>query len=74
VTESEFLDARELHQLTGYARRKQQGEWLRAREIPFQDNGRSLVVRRVNASAWADGQPLPQPVVSSWKPDFSKPF
>jgi hypothetical protein len=74
VTTSEFLDAGELHQLTGFARRKQQGEWLRTRGIPFQDNGRSIVVRRANATAWTDGQPLPNPGVSSWKPDFSKPF
>lgn len=70
MSQSEFLDAQELHQLTGYVRRKQRAEWLRARGIPFQDNGRGVVVRRINASAWADGQPLPS-AVSFQEPDLS---
>lgn len=68
---SEFLDSGELHQLTGYARPKQQANWLAAEKIPHQVRGARIIVCRVHARAWVEGKTQ---VVSSWKPDFSKSF
>ena len=47
---TEYLTGPELHQLTGYARKAQQGEWLKGRSIPHKmDNGR-VIVSRVHAA------------------------
>lgn len=59
MTQGEFLDAAELHQLTGYARTKAQATWLRAEGIPFKSNGKGLVVCRIHSRAWVEGKPLP---------------
>jgi hypothetical protein len=64
----EFLDATELHQLTGYARCKQQATWLHAEGIPHQVRGRRVVVCRVHSRAWVEGKPS---VVSLQEPDLS---
>lgn len=71
MSEGEFLDATELHQLTGYARCKQQASWLAAEGVPHQVRGSRVIVCRVHARAWVEGKPQ---VVTSWQPDFSKPF
>ena len=58
MSQGEFLDKPELHQLTGYARAKAQVAWLRAEGIPFKENGRGIVVLRIHARAWVEGKPL----------------
>lgn len=69
----EFLDATELHQLTGYARPKQQAGWLTGEGIPHRTNAKGRpVVRRAHAQAWIEGKPIV--VSSSWTPSFDKPF
>ena len=72
MPELEFLNAAELHQLTGYARCKQQAAWLHAEGIPHQVRGSRVIVSRAHARGWLEGKP--QVVTSAWKPDFSKPF
>jgi len=62
MSQGEFLDKPELHQLTGYARAKAQAAWLRAEGIPFKQNGAGLVVCRIHARNWVEGKPA---VVSS---------
>lgn len=54
----EFLDAAELHQLTGYARAKAQARWLAAEGIPHKFNGKNVVVRRAHSQAWVEGKPV----------------
>lgn len=71
MSEPEFLDAAELHQLTGYARPKAQAAWLHARGIPHRVDGRRVIVCRVHARAWVEGRPL---AVPSCEPIFDKPF
>lgn len=68
MNDSEFLDAAELHQLTGYARRKQQAAWLRVEGIPHQIRGRRLIVSRAHSRAWLEGQ---RSAVSLQEPDLS---
>ena len=65
---SEYLSTAELHQLTGYARKAQQGEWLKGRGIPHKmDNGR-VIASRVHVQAWLEGKHT----ISSNGPDWAK--
>lgn len=70
MPESEFLTTADLHQLTGYARSKQQAAWLHAEGIPHQVRGSRVIVSRAHSRAWLEGKPQ---VVTSWKPDYSQP-
>lgn len=67
MSESEFLSAEELRQLTGRARVKAQAEWLHAEGIPFKRGGDGLVVCRIHIRSWVEGRP----VVSSGGLDWS---
>lgn len=53
---TEYLNAPEMHQLTGYARAVQQGEWLKSRSIPHRMDGRRVIVSRVHVQAWLEGR------------------
>ena len=65
---TEYLNATELHQLTGYARKAQQGEWLKVRGIPHKlDNGR-VIVSRIHVQAWLEGKHT----ISSSGPDWAR--
>ena len=65
---TEYLTGPELHQLTGYARKAQQGEWLKGRSIPHKlDNGR-VIVSRVHVQAWLEGKHT----ISSNGPNWAK--
>lgn len=61
MPESEFLNATELHQLTGFARTKAQAAWLREEQIPHQVRGSRVIVSRLHARAWVEGRALPVP-------------
>jgi hypothetical protein len=65
---SEFLGRHELRQLSGCAWSSTQAAWLRSKGIPFQQDGKRLIVCRVHVRAWADGTLA----VSSNGPDWSK--
>lgn len=65
---SEYLNSAELHVLTGYARKSQQAEWLKAHGIPHRvDNGR-VIVSRVHVQAWLEGKHT----ISSNGPNWAK--
>jgi hypothetical protein len=66
VNTSEFLDASELHQLTGAARANAQEAWLKTEGIPYQRRDNRVIVCRVHARAWVEGRP----VVSSSGPNW----
>jgi hypothetical protein len=69
VSAPEFLDASELHQLTGYARPKGQAAWLRTEGIPHQVRGRRVIVSRTHSLAWLEGRATS--AVSLQEPDLS---
>ena len=53
---TEYLNGPELHQLTGYARKQQQSDWLKERGMPHKlDNGR-VIVSRIHVQAWLEGK------------------
>lgn len=51
----EFLDKAELRGLTGCAWATTQASWLRSKGIPFQQDGKRLIVCRVHVRAWTAG-------------------
>lgn len=53
---TEYLIPAELHQLTGYARKTQQAEWLKERAIPHKVEGSRVIVSRVHVQAWLEGK------------------
>lgn len=53
---SEFLSNLELTQLTGYQQTNSRAAWLKHHGIPYQRNGRGLIVSRVHARAWLEGK------------------
>lgn len=53
---SEFLTSPELHALTDYARAGQQSEWLKAKGIPFRQDGRRVIVSREHVRNWLEGR------------------
>jgi hypothetical protein len=55
------LSPDELRELTGYARRGAQSEWLTVNGIPFRLDGARLLVARVHAEAWLGGKEVMQP-------------
>lgn len=69
MTDSEFLNATELHQLTGYARAKAQASWLTREGIPHQVRARRVLVSRVHSRQWLEGRQTS--VVSLQEPDLS---
>ena len=58
MSEAEFLKAPELHDLTGFARAAEQEAWLKGRGIPYQRDGRRVIVCRIHARAWVEGRPV----------------
>lgn len=58
MSETEFLKAAELHDLTGFARAAEQDDWLKERGIPHQRDGRRVIVSRFHARAWLEGRPV----------------
>ena len=65
---SEFLSTQELHQLTGYARRTQQADWLKENGIPHRlDSGR-VIVSHTHVRAWLEGRNT----ISSNGPNWAK--
>lgn len=67
MSDREFLDKSELHDLTGAARATAQAEWLKAEGIPHQLRDKRLIVCRIHVRAWAEGRP----VVSSGGPNWA---
>lgn len=53
---TEFLTTTELHSLTGYARAGQQSEWLKAKGIPFRQDGRRIIASREHVRSWLEGR------------------
>jgi hypothetical protein len=52
----EFLEKPELRRLTGCAWSTTQAAWLRAKGIPFQQDGKRLIVCRVHVREWTAGK------------------
>ena len=52
----EFLTLPELHELTGYARSRQQAEWLKERGVPHRVDGRRIIIARQHVLAWLEGK------------------
>lgn len=65
---TEYLNAAELHQLTGYARTAQQTAWLKSRSIPHRQDGARVIVSRLHVQAWLEGRHT----VSSNGPNWGK--
>jgi hypothetical protein len=63
----EFLEKPEIRRLTGCAWTATQAQWLRAKGIPFQQDGNRLLVCRVHVRSWVEGRQ----VVSSNGPNWS---
>lgn len=55
---TEYLSTAELHQLTGYARSKEQAAWLTFSNIPHKQDGSRLIVSRVHVQSWLEGKPV----------------
>lgn len=55
---TEYLTAQELHQLTGYARPTGQTDWLKAKGIPYREDGKRVIVSRVHVQSWLEGKPV----------------
>lgn len=53
--ESEFLSKVELRDLTDCARAGQQAEWLKAKGIPFHQDGRRIIASRFHVRQWLEG-------------------
>jgi hypothetical protein len=58
VSDTEFLKASELHDLTGFARAAEQDAWLTERGIPHKRDGRRVIVSRFHSRAWLEGRPV----------------
>lgn len=52
----EYLNATELHTLTGYARPGQQTAWLKEKALPHRVDGKRIIVSRVHVQAWLEGK------------------
>lgn len=65
---TEYLNTTELHQLTGYARKTQQAEWLKGQCIPHKVDGTRVIVSRVHVQRWLEGKHT----VSSQGPNWAK--
>ena len=48
---SEYLSAKELHDVTDYARAAQQVAWLKFRGIPHKQDGTRVIVSRVHVQS-----------------------
>jgi hypothetical protein len=70
MTQGEFLDKPELHQLTGHARAAAQAQWLTSQGIPHLVDGNRVIVSRMHVRARLEGRS----VVSSCEPKFDCPF
>ena len=55
---SEYLSAKELHDVTDYARSAQQVAWLKFRGIPHKQDGTRVIVSRVHVQSWLEGKPI----------------
>ena len=53
---SEYLSLQELHQITGYARARQQAAWLAEQRIPHRLDGRRVILSRLHVQAWLQGR------------------
>ena len=65
---TEYLTPAELHQLTGYARTGQQGDWLKNNSIPHKRDGARVIVSRVHVQAWLEGRHT----ITSTGPNWAK--
>ncbi len=63
----EYLDATELHRLTGAARAAGQAAWLAERAIPHRVDRKRIIVSRMHVRAWLENRP----VVSSEGPNWA---
>lgn len=53
---SEFLSPKERRDLTGYAWRGKQADWLHAKGLPFKTDGNRLIVLRTHVNQWLAGK------------------
>ena len=53
---SEYLSSQELHDLTSFARAAEQSDWLKDHGIPYQRDGKRVIVSRIHARSWIEGR------------------
>lgn len=68
--QSEFLSPVELHDLTGSKPHRKQVAWLVENRVPHRVDGTRVIVSRVHARAWLEGQAAT--AVSSAGPAWGK--
>ncbi len=63
---SEYLNAQDLHTLTGYARPGKQAEWLKQNGVAHRVDGARVIVAHTHVQRWLEGRT----VVSSSGPNW----
>jgi|DEB19_MinimDraft_2_1074335.scaffolds.fasta_scaffold01045_2 hypothetical protein len=63
---SEYLNAQDLHQLTGYARPVKQLGWLQAHGIPHRADGSRIIVSHKHVTSWLEGRNVIQSSGPNW--------
>ena len=53
----EYLETTEIARVTGTTKPPAQAEWLKARGIPHQVDGKRIIVSRIHVQAWLEGRP-----------------
>jgi hypothetical protein len=56
MSDTEFLLAAELQQLTGYCRAAEQEKWLVERNVPHRAEGKRVIVSRFHVREWLAGR------------------
>lgn len=62
----EYLDAAELHRLTGFARGPAQAGWLKDQGIPHKIDGKRVIVSREHVKAWLEGRTVVTSTGPNW--------
>ena len=57
---NEYLNAFELHALTGYARPGPQAAWVKEKGIAHRLDGKRVIVSRVHVQQWLEGRSVVQ--------------
>lgn len=53
---NEYLSNQELSRLTGASENSSKSRWLKGRCIPYQEDGKRLIVSREHVRSWLEGK------------------
>lgn len=63
---SEYLNAQDLHALTGYARPGKQAQWLQEHGLPHRVDGARVIVAHRHVQSWLEGRTVVRSSGPNW--------